>query len=215
MLKRILTLLVFALAMGHFTFAQETNSSIGGIVKGSNNEPLVGATITATHNPTGTVYRVISRTGGVFNISNIKPGSPYTITFSFVGFADEKRDEVYLSLGQKSNFNVALADNTGNLTEVVIAARRAASSGRGGTETSIGRDKISGITTVNRNLNDYLKYTPQAKVTNDGGISIAGQNNRFNAFYIDGAINNDVFGLAPSGTNGGQANIIPISIAAT
>ncbi|SHF85638.1 TonB-dependent receptor [Flavisolibacter ginsengisoli] len=213
MLKRILTLLVCALAMGHFTFAQETNSSIGGIVKGSNNEPLVGATITAVHNPTGTVYRVISRTGGVFNISNMQPGGPYTITFSFVGFSDEKRDDVYLSLGQKSNFNVALADNTGNLTEVVIAARRAASSGRGGTETSIGRDKISGIPTVNRNLNDYLKYTPQAKVTTDGaGISIAGQNNRFNAFYIDGAINNDVFGLAASGTNGGQANINPISI---
>jgi hypothetical protein len=213
MLKRILTLLVFALSVGYFTYAQETNSSIGGIVKGANNEPLVGATITATHNPTGTIYRVISRTGGVFNISNMQPGGPYTITFSFVGFTDEKREDVYLSLGQKSNFNVALADNTGNLTEVVIAARRAASSGRGGTETSIGRDKISGIPTVNRNLNDYLKYTPQAKVTTDGaGISIAGQNNRFNAFYIDGAINNDVFGLAASGTNGGQANINPISI---
>src|SRR6476661_10269835 len=104
MLKRILTLLVCALAMGHFTFAQETNSSIGGIVKSANNEPLVGATITATHIPTGTVYRVISRTGGVFNINNMQPGGPYTIVFSYVGFKDEVREDVILSLGQKASY---------------------------------------------------------------------------------------------------------------
>ena len=123
MLKRILSLLVIVLALGQLTFAQETNSSIGGIIKGANNEPLIGATITATHNPTGTVYRVISRTGGVYNINNMQPGGPYTIVFSYVGFTDEKREDVFLSLGQKSNFNVALADNSGNLTEVVVAAQ--------------------------------------------------------------------------------------------
>ena len=45
-----------------------------------------------------------------------------------------------------------------------------------------------------------------------GGISIAGMNNRYNAIFIDGAVNNDVFGLASSGTNGGQSKISPISI---
>ena len=48
--------------------------------------------------------------------------------------------------------------------------------------------------------------------TTEGAVSIAGQNNRYNAFYIDGALNNDVFGIAASGTNGGQANIPPISL---
>ncbi|MEI2707438.1 MAG: hypothetical protein V9E96_00275 [Chitinophagaceae bacterium] len=38
------------------------------------------------------------------------------------------------------------------------------------------------------------------------------QNNRFNAFYVDGAVNNDVFGLSASGTNGGRAGLPPISI---
>lgn len=213
MLKRLTHSLVLLLAIPFALLAQETNSSIGGTVKGSNNEPLVGATITATHVPTGTIYRVISRSGGSFNINNMQPGGPYSITFSFVGFTPETRNDVFLSLGDKANFNIVLPDAAGNLTEVVVAARRSGNSGRVGTETSIGRDKISGIPTVNRNLNDYLRYTPQAKVTSDGaGISIAGQNNRFNAFYIDGAINNDVFGLAASGTNGGQANINPISI---
>ncbi len=212
MLKRILYVIVMLLTVSLTAISQETNSSIGGTIKNAAKEDLVGATVVATHVPTGTVYRTISRTGGTFNISNMQPGGPYTIVFSFVGLNSETKNDVSLSLGEKANYNIVLADNASTLSEVVVASRRAVAAGRGGAETSIGRDKISGIPTVTRSLNDFLKYTPQAKITNDGGISIAGQNNRFNAFYIDGAINNDVFGLAASGTNGGQANINPISI---
>lgn len=212
MLKKITQLFICLLAIPFALQAQETNSSIGGIIKGATGEPLVGATIIATHNPTGTVYRSISRGGGRFDISNMTPGGPYTIVISFVGFTDEKKEDVFLSLGEKGSFNVALADKSGSLTEVVVASRRAANQARGGAETSIGRDKIANMPTVSRSLNDFIRLTPQAKITGDGGISIAGQNNRFNAFYIDGAINNDVFGLAASGTNGGQANVNPISI---
>jgi hypothetical protein len=43
-------------------------------------------------------------------------------------------------------------------------------------------------------------------------VAIAGQNNRFNTFMIDGAVNNDVFGLSESGTNGGRAGAPPISL---
>lgn len=211
MLKR-LTILLVAIATNLSLFSQETNSGIGGIIKSSNNEPLVGATVTATHNPTGTVYRTTSRNGGRFDISNMTPGGPYTIVITFVGFVEEKREDVFLSLGEKGSLNVVMANTAANLTEVVVAARRAPMQGKGGTETNIGRDKIANIPTVTRSLNDFLRFTPQAKVTGDGGVSLAGQNNRFNAFYIDGAINNDVFGLAASGTNGGQANINPISI---
>jgi len=213
MLKRITQFISILLLAPFMMAAQETNSSIGGIVKSASNEPLVGATITATHNPTGTVYRVVSRAGGRYDISNMQPGGPYTIVFSFVGFSDEKREDVYLNLGEKGRFDAALPDKTGTLTEVVLSTRRAATGGKGGTETTIGRDRVANIPTINRNLNDFLRFTPQAKITSDGaGISFAGQNNRLNAFYVDGAVNNDVFGLAGNGTNGGQANIPPISI---
>src|SRR5690606_19943097 len=72
---------------------------------------------------------------------------------------------------------------------------------------------MANLPTVGRNVSDFLRFVPQVKVNSaDGGVSIAGQNNRYNSFYIDGAVNNDVFGLAGSGTNGGQAGIAPISI---
>lgn len=212
MLKRIarflLALLVFPFALS----AQETNSSISGIIKTTKGEPLVGATITATHIPTGTIYRVASRTGGQFNLYNLRPGGPYTIVVSFVGFADEKKEDVFLNLGEASSQDFLLKDKSVNLTEVVVAGRRTPSSGKGGTETSIGRDKMANLPNVGRGLNDYLKYTPQAKITGDGGVAFAGQNNRYNSFFIDGANNTDIFGLAASGTNGGQAGVAPISI---
>ena len=38
------------------------------------------------------------------------------------------------------------------------------------------------------------------------GTSIGGQNNRFNNIQIDGGVNNDLFGLAGSGTPGGLSS---------
>jgi hypothetical protein len=216
MLKSILHLsctVLLCLVLSTTILAQETSSSIGGVVKSDKDEPLVGATITATHNPTGTVYRSVSRAGGVFNINNMQPGGPYTLAFSFVGLTTETRNDVYLTLGEKGNYNVALASNATNLSEVVVSTRRASTSGRGGTEVNLGRDRMANLPSVGRNISDLLRVVPQARLTTtEGAISIAGQNNRFNAFYIDGALNNDVFGLAASGTNGGQANIPPISL---
>ena len=71
---------------------------------------------------------------------------------------------------------------------------------------------MANLPSVGRSLNDYLHYTPQVKVTGDGGVAFAGQNNRYNSFFIDGSNNTDIFGLAASGTNGGQAGVAPISI---
>lgn len=210
--KKLLRLFLALLLLPFLSQSQETNSSITGSVKSAKNEPLVGATITVTHVPTGTVYRVASRTGGRYNIYNLRPGGPYTIVVSFIGFENSRKDDVFLNLGESALHNFVLTDKSTNLTEVVVSARRTPNSGKGGTETSIGRDKMANLPNVGRGLNDYLKYTPQAKITNDGGISFAGQNNRFNSFFIDGSNNTDIFGLAASGTNGGQAAVAPISI---
>ena len=43
-------------------------------------------------------------------------------------------------------------------------------------------------------------------------VSVAGRNNRYNNMQIDGAVNNDVFGLAATGTPGGQTSTQPISL---
>ncbi len=213
LIQRIVRLVCLFLAFAISTTAQVTTSSMSGSVKSASGEALVGATVTVTHVPTGTVYTAATRTGGRFDLANINPGGPYRVAVSFVGFETVTREDIFVDLGETEQQNFRLADKSAELTEVVVAGRaRARETGKGGTETSVGRDKIANLPTVGRNISDFLRFVPQAKITGDGGVAIAGQNNRYNSFYIDGAVNNDVFGLAASGTNGGQTGAPPISI---
>ena len=214
--KKLLQFVLAVLILPAFALAQNTTSSLSGSVKTNTGEVLVGATVTATHEPTGTTYRVQSRAGGRFDISNMNPGGPYIVEVSFLNYANEKKTDLYLSLGDVLKVDFALASKVNNLGNVTVNALRKTTetSGKGGAETTIGRDKMANLPTVGRNIYDYLRAVPQAKLVNgsEGAVSIAGQNNRYNAFYVDGAINNDVFGLSASGTNGGQAAIAPLSI---
>jgi len=216
-LKKLLPLLLAVMALPMFMMGQVTTSSIAGIVKNSAGNVLPGATITATHVPTGTVYTTSSRTGGRYEINNMNPGGPYTVVVSFVGFDADTKTDIVLALGETRNLDANLGEKSMQLSEVVVAARRTGTL-KTGAETTIGRDKMENMPTVGRNLQDYMRATPQFKMSSagsassEGAMSFAGQNVRYNSFYIDGAVNNDVFGLAYSGTNGGQSGIAPISI---
>ena len=76
MLKRISFLLALTLLVGQVLLAQVTTSSISGVVKSAAGEPLVGASVVAIHEPTGTEYRAMSRSGGRFDLLNNAPGGP-------------------------------------------------------------------------------------------------------------------------------------------
>src|SRR5690606_32967328 len=54
---------------------------------------------------------------------------------------------------------------------------------------------------------DFVKPTPRVGVRDgdEGGVAVAGQNNRFNTIQVDGATVNDRFGLGRTGQTGGQA----------
>jgi hypothetical protein len=213
--KKVLFFLLSALAFNFSVNAQITTSGLAGTVKNSKNEALVGATVTATHTPTGTVYKVQSRANGRFDITNMNNGGPYTIVVSYTNHDAETKQDVYLDLGEVFRTDFQLTPKATALSEVVVTAKgKGDLSSKGGTGSSIGRERIDNTTAVGRNIADYIKVIPFAKTLNgnEGAVTIAGQNNRYNSFYIDGAINNDVFGLANSGTNGGQTGAAPISI---
>jgi hypothetical protein len=215
---RTKTLLSFVvpLLLPAFACAQATTSSMNGTIKTNTGETMTGAIITVIHELTGTLYRVQSRTGGYFEMSNLNPGGPYSIEASFINYTTEKKTGIFLNLGDSYKVDLVLSPNAADLSRVVVTAtgKPAENPAKGGSETVLGSDKMSGLPSVGRNIYDYLRAIPQASLigSNEGAVSIAGQNNRYNSFYVDGAINNDVFGLANSGTNGGQTGAAPISI---
>lgn len=193
-----------------------TTSSMNGRVIDPEGEELIGATVQAIHEPTGTTYGTITNVEGRYNIRNMRPGGPYTIRVTYVGYEDVVRTDIKLLLGQTSESNFVLEESATELQEVQVVAGRAMIDGnQTGAETNISTEQIEDLPSASRNLADFVRLSPQANITETGdgpAITIAGQNNRFNSIYIDGAVNNDVFGLAGSGTNGGQTGVSPISI---
>ena len=209
--KYFLTLTVSVLVTSLIQ-AQVTTSSMGGTIRSASGEALSGASVKATHMPTGTVISAMTSVNGRFSISNIQPGGPYTVEVSFVGYKPQTRTDVFLELGETGRVDFKMISNTQDLKEVVVTASRGAQALNGGVGTAISSERLQNLPTVGRNLTDFIRLTPQAKTTFGGGISIAGQNNRYNQIMFDGAVNNDVFGLSESGTNGGQTGSSPISI---
>ena len=195
-------------------FAQgTTTASLSGTIVDDKNEPVIGASVIATHVPTGTRYGTITDVDGNYLIPNTRVGGPFSLDVSYIGFAELKEENIYLKLGQVYRKNFAMSESAIVLSTAVVSSSRAAD--RTGAGTTIDEDMINNLPTVSRSIGDFARLTPQASVRegNDGfSISLNGVNNRYNAIYIDGAVNNDVFGLAGSGTNGGQTGVSPISV---
>lgn len=194
-----------------------TTSSIFGKVVDPSGEPLIGATVLAVHGPSGTSYGSATNLEGFYRIPNMRVGGPYQITVSYTGFESLVENNVTLSLGQAFRFNPALQETAYTLEGVVVTAgiNDVFDGSRNGQKTVVDARTISDVPTISRAIADYARFNPLATIgeNNDGfTVSLAGQNNRYNTIYIDGAVNNDAFGLAGSGTNGGQTGMQPISI---
>lgn len=175
---------------------------------------MPGATILAVHSPSGTRYTTTTDFDGSYRISNMRVGGPYKIEISYIGFKTFQENEAFLQLGESKTLKVILVSESNELKEVVVTSSRdnTFNSKRTGAQTVIDSRKINALPSLSRNISDFARLTPQAQLRGDDVLSIAGQNNRFNSIYIDGAVSNDVFGLASNGTNGGQTGVSPISL---
>jgi hypothetical protein len=199
-------------------FAQgATKAGLNGSVQDATGEPLPGATVLAVHQPTGTEYGTVSNLAGQFTLSNMRVGGPYTVTISFVGYEPFLQEGINLELGERYRLVVEMAEQATQLEGVEVLANQydLIDGNRTGPETVVSEEQINATPTVSRSLGDFTRLNPQVSLdegTDGYSISIAGINNRYNAIYIDGAVNNDVFGLAGSGTNGGQTGVSPISV---
>ena len=153
MLKRILFLFALALMASPFLFAQITTSAITGTVKSNAEEPLVGASVVATHLPSGTKYATSSRGGGQFQIVNMRVGGPYLIEVTFVGFETEKYENIYLQLAESFVLTPALRKSNTTLENVVLTTGRRSQTlnpNRTGAVTNIGIRQITQLPTISR-----------------------------------------------------------------
>lgn len=185
--------------------AQITTSGMSGIVADPTGEALIGAAVIAVHTPSGTQYGTTTDLKGHYRLANMRVGGPYELTVSYLGYNTVKVTNIQLSLGETAVLHVGLQESDFALQEVEVVASRFSnmSSDQAGATTNITRRKIETMPTVNRDLTDITRLTPQAN-----GAAIGGGTYRQNNITIDGASFNNKFGIGQSM----PANGSPISL---
>ena len=195
-MKKLLTFFV-AMIASISLMAQVTSSSISGKITDNSKSVLPGATVVATHVPSGAQYYSVADANGNYRLLNIRPGGPYKIEYRMIGFQSVVQEGITATLGETKILNVRLNEEAIGLGEVHIVAEAISNgmdSDRAGATTTVGSEQISALPTITRSLNDVMALTPQAASTSNG-LAIGGGNYRQSYVTVDGAAFNNAFGI--------------------
>ncbi len=188
---------VMAIAAVQQAEAQITSSNVSGLVTNETGAAVSGASVTILHMPTGRASTATTSANGVFFDSGLAVGGPYTIVIESAN-GSATRDNIFLQPSSNSlQFVVAEADRTLD-TVVVYGDVGSIIDTNNGVGSVFSEDDILGQPSTERDLIATLVRDPLAFSTGEGQISIAGANPRFNALAIDGALQQDDFGLSDS-----------------
>ena len=211
MVKKLLFLTWLTIGIAASVSAQITTSGISGKVM-SAGEEVIGATVTAKHIPSGTFYRAVTNIDGRYTIQGMRVGGPYEVEISHIGHLSQVFRDVNLLLGETQNLSCTLEEDAVELEELVVSGKAGLNGTKTGAAQTISAQTISQMPTISHSVADIARVNPQIQTTNSGAMSFAGTSNKYNSFQIDGAMNNDVFGLTTNGSNGGQAGTQPVSL---
>lgn len=208
MQKRILFLASMIMIVCHSVIAQVTTSSMNGkVTLKETGEELIGATIQAVHQPSGTHYKTVTNVEGRFNIQGMRTGGPYKVTVSYVGHQTKTYTGIHLQLAEAYNLNVTLAEDATQLGEVVVSATASKfANEKTGASTNINKAQMANMPTVSRSITDITRLSPYG----GKGMSFGGVDGRTANFTVDGANFNNNFGLSSALPGGGN----PISLEA-
>ncbi len=211
-----LLLLSIAVLLVPAAYAQVTTGNITGTVTAADGSALPGVTVDAIHLPTGTLYTAYSGPNGRFTIPNVRVGGPYSVIISLEGFRPFETQTVTVPLGGAANVDAVLTLATVSEAITVTADADLINPNRAGAVSTVSTEEIETLPTLNRTLQDFARTNPYVNVDPQDfsatRMTVAGKNNRYNSIQIDGAVNNDLFGLADTGTPGGQADALAISL---
>ena len=207
MQKKLFFFVALLLMLSSAVMAQITTSSMAGKVTfdDANGEEVIGATIVAVHEPSGTRYTAVTNVSGRFSIQGMRTGGPYEVTVSYIGYQPRVVKGVTLQLAETYNLSVSITEDATELAEVVVSGRASKfAAEKTGASTNITSAQITNMPTVSRSITDFTRLSPYG----GNGMSFAGSDGRLGNFTVDGANFNNNFGLSAGLPGGGN----PISI---
>ena len=205
-MKKLLFLTAMMLTLSLTMMAQVTTSALSGkVTMEDTKEEVIGATVQAVHEPSGTKYAAVTNTSGRFTIQGMRNGGPYTVTVSYIGYETKTFKDIVLQLAETYTLNVWLSENANELTEIVVSGKASKfAAEKTGASTNINNRTIQDLPTVSRSIGDIAKLSPYY----GGNNSFGGMNGKMSNFTLDGANLNNNFGLNANLPGGGS----PISM---
>jgi len=184
-----------------------TTGAMNGLVTDDKGIPLPGANVVAVHEPSGTNYGAAVRPGGAFDIPNIRIGGPYTVTASFIGYKSQKKEQVFVRLGQTVFLDFELIEEVivMEVIEVTAEQDKVLNSDRTGAATFIDQMQLAQMPSVKRSTRDLTRLDPRS----DGNYAFGGRNWLYNDISLDGSYFGNAFGLDDPAP-GGQTNSEPV-----
>ena len=190
-----------ATAVPGIVYAQETTSSIRGVVTDAAGAPVSGATVTITNNDTGASTSQSTGGSGAFSFRGLSVASDYTVRVTASGYPSQTIESVPVFLGDPTNIQIAL-ETTATGDEIIVSASRAnVTQVATGPSATFNLDDIRALPTINRDIKDIIRIDPRVYIdeTFGDGVYCVGSSNRANSLTVDGVRQNDDFGLNANG----------------
>ena len=208
MFSKINLLLIIALLIVSNALAQ-TGSIKGRVYNEINNESIPFANIVLDSTQIGTT----SDEDGRYEIDNLTPGI-YNLTCSFIGFKTTYIYEITVGSAATTDINIALAEESALLDQVVIQTNRIEKSEESPlSKQTIGATEIYRNPGGNRDISRVIQILPGVATTvsfrND--IIVRGGAPNENRFYLDGIEIPNINHFATQGSSGGPVGMINVN----
>ena len=206
-------LMIISLLASPILNAQITSGGIQGKTN-FHGKNLENVQIILSNKNKGTYYSTTSNDMGLYQLENLIPDKNYSLLF-YTKFTDTLLlENIEVILGKTQTIDISLRSSENILEPVLV--KSTITNYMHNNALQLNANQIAQIASTGRDYTKLLGSFSQAfiKESANGAISFSGQNNRYNSLYIDGALQNDVFGLSANGMYGGQTGNVPVSIEA-
>ncbi len=176
------------------------SGGITGAVLDASGKPVVGASVTVVHVPTNTTNTAITGPNGRFRVTGLRPGGPYTVSATAENYTIQGLSDVTAPLGEESDVTLTAKSEVLQLEKLSVSGSQTdLDSAATGAGSMMNSRAILNQPTTNRSFADLMKTNPFVSIRNGAQVQALGSNYRYNSISIDGARQNDQFGLSSSG----------------
>lgn len=175
----IFVCLLFSTAMAS---AQTTHATISGTVTDQSANVLAGATVMVKNESTGFTTGTQTNAQGDFLFKQLPLGGPYTVSVSFIGYAENKQTGFVLHQGDAIRVRANLKESNETLSAVEVQASSLHNQIENfGASTAISASDINKLPVNGRNFTSLMDLSPLSR-----GGNIAGQLGSSTNYTIDG-----------------------------